>query len=134
MKVKEYEMPDGRKAAFEYDESGVGKITLECMDMLMGLINDRKTEPLPKIINGVKIADAVAWADKWLEDNPVSEMWDMVRTLRDATEWQDEPQTECNPTCKFYDERCLNVECYDCRDGYSRYEPKDEPQTDCAWK
>ena len=36
MKFKEYEMPDGRKAVFEYDENGVGKITLECMDMLMG--------------------------------------------------------------------------------------------------
>ena len=36
MKVKEYEMFDGRKAVFEYDENGVGKITLECMDMLMG--------------------------------------------------------------------------------------------------
>ena len=45
MKFKEYEMPDGKKAVFEYDENGVGKITLECMDMLMGLINDRKTEP-----------------------------------------------------------------------------------------
>ena len=44
MKFKEYEMPDGKKAVFEYDENGVGKITLECMDMLMGLINDRKTE------------------------------------------------------------------------------------------
>ena len=44
MKFKEYEMPDGRKAVFEYDENGVGKITLECIDMLMGLINDRKTE------------------------------------------------------------------------------------------
>ena len=36
MKFKEYEMPDGRKAVFEYYENGVGKITLECMDMLMG--------------------------------------------------------------------------------------------------
>lgn len=57
--------------------------------------DEPQTEPLPKAINGVKIADAVAWADKWLEDNPVSEMWDMIRTLRDATEWQDEPQTDC---------------------------------------
>lgn len=56
--------------------------------------DDPQTEPLPKAINGVRIADAVAWADKWLEDNPVSEMWDMIRTLRDATEWYDEPQTE----------------------------------------
>ena len=38
MKVKEYEMFDGRKAVFEYDENGVGKITLEAMDLLMGLI------------------------------------------------------------------------------------------------
>ena len=58
--------------------------------------DESQTEPLPKAINGVKIADAVEWADKWLEDNPVSEMWDMVRTLRDATEWQDEPQTDCS--------------------------------------
>lgn len=47
-----------------------------------------QTEPLPKAINGIKIADAVAWADKWLDENHVSEMWHMIRTLRDATEWQ----------------------------------------------
>ena len=41
MKFKEYEMPDGRKAVFEYDENGVGKITLECMDELMDMIADR---------------------------------------------------------------------------------------------
>ena len=39
MGVKEYELPNGRKAVFEFDENGVGKITLEAMDMLMGLIN-----------------------------------------------------------------------------------------------
>lgn len=38
MGVKEYELPDGRKAVFEFDENGVGKITLEAMDLLMGLI------------------------------------------------------------------------------------------------
>ena len=43
MKVKEYEMPDGRKAVFEYDENGVGKITLECMDELMGMIAEAPT-------------------------------------------------------------------------------------------
>lgn len=41
MKFKEYEMPDGRKAVFEYDHNGVGKITLECMDELMSMIADR---------------------------------------------------------------------------------------------
>lgn len=39
MGVKEYELPNGRKAVFEFDENGVGKITLEAMDYLMGLIN-----------------------------------------------------------------------------------------------
>lgn len=39
MGVKEYELPNGRKAVFEFDENGVGKITLESMDYLMGLIN-----------------------------------------------------------------------------------------------
>lgn len=75
---------------------------------------DRKTEPLPKTINGVRIADAVAWADKWLENNPISEMWDMIRTLRDATEWQDEPQTEERTTQGTGDcEHCsrLFVDC-----------------------
>ena len=41
MKFKEYELPDGRKAVFEYDSNGVGKITLECLDTLMGMIADR---------------------------------------------------------------------------------------------
>lgn len=39
MGVKEYELPNGRKAVFEFDENGIGKITLEAMDYLMGLIN-----------------------------------------------------------------------------------------------
>ena len=38
MGVKEYELPNGRKAVFEFDENGVGKITLEAMDLLLGLI------------------------------------------------------------------------------------------------
>ncbi len=39
MGVKEYELPNGRKAVFEFDENGVGKITLEAMDLLMGMVN-----------------------------------------------------------------------------------------------
>lgn len=51
MKFKEYEMPDGRKAVFEYDENGVGKITLECMDMLMSLLGTtaEQTEPQTEV-------------------------------------------------------------------------------------
>lgn len=38
MNSKEYNFTDGRTAVFEYDENGIGKITLECMDVLMDMI------------------------------------------------------------------------------------------------
>lgn len=41
MNSKEYKLPNGKKAVFGYDITGVGKITLECMDELMGMIADR---------------------------------------------------------------------------------------------
>ena len=44
MNSKEYKLPNGKKAVFEYDITGVGKITLECMDELMGMIADRPQE------------------------------------------------------------------------------------------
>lgn len=99
MKFKEYEMPDGKKAVFEYDENGVGKITLECMDMLMGLINDRKTENCSEIPNNCanckhlkkhngNLADWVCDRKGSIVTNPYDkecdEMW----------EPKDEPQTE----------------------------------------
>ena len=45
--TKTYIFPDGKKAVFEYDHNGVGKITLECMDMLMSLLGTtaEQTEP-----------------------------------------------------------------------------------------
>ena len=41
MQTKEYILPNGKKAVFEYDVCGVGKVTLECMDELMAMIADR---------------------------------------------------------------------------------------------
>ncbi len=41
MNSKEYTLPNGRKAVFEYDVCGVGKVALECMDELMAMIADR---------------------------------------------------------------------------------------------
>ena len=41
MQSKEYKLPNGKKAVFEYDACGIGKITLECMDELMSMIADR---------------------------------------------------------------------------------------------
>ena len=47
MNRKEYVMPDGKKAVFEYDHDGIGKVTIEAMDMLMGMITDRPQEWIP---------------------------------------------------------------------------------------
>ena len=41
MNSKTYTLPNGKEAVFEYDVCGIGKITLECMDELMGMITDR---------------------------------------------------------------------------------------------
>lgn len=41
MMTKAYKLPNGKKAVFEYDVCGIGKITLECMDELMAMITDR---------------------------------------------------------------------------------------------
>ena len=47
MQSKEYKLPNGKKAVFEYDVCGIGKITLECMDELMSMIADRPQEWIP---------------------------------------------------------------------------------------
>lgn len=44
MRVKNYKMPNGRKVAFEYDEDGVGKISLEAMDRLMDLARAKEID------------------------------------------------------------------------------------------
>ena len=36
MNRKEYKLPNGRTAVFEYDDNGVGRISLEALDILMG--------------------------------------------------------------------------------------------------
>ena len=62
--TKTYIFPDGKKAVFEYDHKGVGKITLECMDMLMSLLGTtaEQTEPQTETI---RCKDCVHWkADK----------------------------------------------------------------------
>ena len=41
MNSKTYKLPNGKTAVFEYDITGVGKITLEYMDELMAMIADR---------------------------------------------------------------------------------------------
>ncbi len=40
MNSKEYKLPNGKTAVFEYYDNGVGRITLEAMDTLIGMIRD----------------------------------------------------------------------------------------------
>lgn len=42
--VKNYEMPNGKIVAFEYDAYGIGKITVEVMDRLMEMIGAKEIE------------------------------------------------------------------------------------------
>ena len=44
MRVNNYEMPSGAKVAFEYDEDGIGKISLEAMDRLMELAGAKEID------------------------------------------------------------------------------------------
>jgi hypothetical protein len=41
MDSKVYKMPDGRELIFEYDDKKTGKITLELMDELMGIVTGK---------------------------------------------------------------------------------------------
>lgn len=41
MNVKNYYMSDGKIAVFKYDDLGVGKITLECMDRIMEMLSNQ---------------------------------------------------------------------------------------------
>lgn len=40
MNRKAYKLPNGETTIFEYDDNGIGKITLEAMDTLIGMIRD----------------------------------------------------------------------------------------------
>lgn len=55
---KEYILPNGKKAVFEYDITGVGKVTLECMDELMAVIADRPIGKWVKDDEGTFICSA----------------------------------------------------------------------------
>lgn len=44
MGVKEYKLKNGRKAVFEFDENGIGKITIEAMDRLMEMAGAKETD------------------------------------------------------------------------------------------
>lgn len=42
--AKKYEMPNGKEVVFEYDAFGIGKITVEAMDVLMEMAGAKEIE------------------------------------------------------------------------------------------
>ena len=78
--TKTYIFSDGKKAVFEYDENGVGKITLECMNMLMGQLIAYKWCIQSRSFWDSKHCDGCMFYD----DCPF-----------DPREDEDEPQTDC---------------------------------------
>lgn len=44
MGAKKYEMPNGKEVTFEYDAYGIGKITVEAMDVLMDMVGAKEIE------------------------------------------------------------------------------------------
>lgn len=48
MRTKMYKLPNGTTAVFDYDENGVGKVTVEAMDSIMGMIGAEPTGPTVK--------------------------------------------------------------------------------------
>ena len=74
MQSKEYKLPNGKKAIFEYDiTTGVGEVDLECMDKLMAMITDRPqgwipvSEGLPEESGNYLIADLEKIKKKYAE-------------------------------------------------------------------
>ena len=45
MRTKMYKLPNGKTVVFDYDENGVGKVTVEAMDSIMGMIGAEPTGP-----------------------------------------------------------------------------------------
>lgn len=52
MGVKEYKLKNGRKAVFEFDENGIGKITVEAMDRMMELLAEKDSFKCEEKENG----------------------------------------------------------------------------------
>ena len=109
--TKTYIFSDGKKAAFEYDENGVGKITLECMNMLMGQLIAYKWCIQSRSFWDSKHCDGCMFYD----DCPF-----------DPREDEDEPQTDMAEDIV----RSFGFKT----ESYRQAKAKDEPQTDCPWK
>ena len=124
MNSKEYKLPNGKTAVFEYDGCGIGKITLECMDMLMGQLIAYKQCVQSRSFWDAKHCDGCMFYD----DCPF-----------DPREDEDEPQTETEIAKaivhKMIDDAVIAEDAYpDLRQKMHDAVDEYERQTDCAWR
>jgi hypothetical protein len=59
MRTKIYKLPNGKTVVFDYDENGVGKVTVEALDSIMDMLGAKPTGPTVKeanrrILNDIK--------------------------------------------------------------------------------
>ena len=99
MNSKAYKLPNGKKVIFEYDITGVGKITLECMDELMSMIADISQDDT--VSRQYLLAEIDDLADEFseLDENGLhSERWcvimDAKQIIINAPFMSDRPQGE----------------------------------------
>lgn len=109
--TKTYTFPDGKKAVFEYDHNGVGKITLECMDMLMSLLGTttEQTEP---------------------QTDTHDIRTDTHECVKDT---HDKVETMSCQECKWWFTDSLKHGGY-CQSLLYNHECRYEPEVDCSWK
>lgn len=48
MRTKMYKLPNGKTAIFDYDENGIGQVTVEAMDSIMDMLGAEPTGPTVK--------------------------------------------------------------------------------------
>lgn len=68
----------------------------------------------------------------WIEPYDIIDVEIADRKIEPQTDWETEKRDNslCYKCVKECDRRVLNRYTIEC----NQYEPKDEPQTDCAWK
>ena len=76
--------------------------------------------------------------NKQIEDECAKEYEELgLKELKELIEADRKTEPQLTPnycgTCRHRDVPCGDLPCDVCH-GYSNYEPKDEPQTDCPWK
>lgn len=128
---KAYKMPNGREAIFHYDRNGVGKITLESVDMLMGELIAYQQCIQSRSFWDSKHCDGCRFYDNCpfnpQEDEPQSEderIKDVVRGFMGIVESMRNPTEEEMESVNNY------LESISKPTGVNIFDMMDEPQTE----